>query len=773
MEKRIFKEIKGIKIIDKNIITNFIYSILGFILTNGYIFSNLSPFGIALTAAISFKSKLSIIPVAIISASYFVKGTAGIKYSVAVWAIFALRMVFKKNSFKYDGNSFFAFASGAAIIITSLGELLQSYVTALDIMYSISIGILCTGVCFFYINTIPVLENSLGRNIRLTKTELIGVLVFLASLLLSLCEIRFFEISLGHMLGSLIILIAAKCGGITFAAISGIVIGSVLSLSSQASPAIIGVYAFCALVAGVFSERRKIVCVSSFLLANILIGIYINNSQYILINLTETALACAFFLIMPKAVLNRIGNSLVYGESNSSAAPEKFKELLITRLKNAASSFSQLAYTVKASGEVFSNKTVKQTPDQLISSVCSELCNDCKNRMFCWNNAFDDTMQVLNDCVSTYKEKGTLDQSDLPGYFKSRCLKSEALASRLSLKLYALYSEEDMEHKQEQNRAILAQQYSGVSQIMDNLASEMEDAVKFNSLYTQRVTSYLCSEGLKCEKVFAYSDSDGFNVVEAQGKAQKQMPNSKKLCSEISRLIGCEMEMLFMKSDGINYEIKLCEKEELSVICAKAMCQKNGETVCGDFASSFRAGRGKYAITLSDGMGSGNQAQRDSLLTVAFLEKLLKAGFDKDSAMELVNSALILKSDDESFATVDIATINLISGVTEFIKAGAAPTFIKRGRSIYELGCSCLPVGILGEVKFEKSRCRLKNGDLLIMVSDGITCAGNKVITKILTDYKGNSPTEISRIILEQVKTLCGEKDDMTVIAAYINKNEE
>ncbi|MBE6903086.1 MAG: hypothetical protein E7480_00560 [Ruminococcaceae bacterium] len=772
MERQIFKEIKGIKIIDKNIISNLLFSLLGFILTNGYIFSNLSPFGVALTAAFSIKSKLSILPVAVISASYFIKGTEGIKYAVAVWGIYALRKVFKKNNFKYDGNSFFALASGIIIIVTSLGELLQSYATALDIMYSISIGILCGGICFFYIKTIPVFENSIGRNIRLTKNELIGVLICVASFLLSLCEIRLFEISLGHILGSLIILISARCGGIAFAGVSGIAIGSVLSLSQNSSPSTIGVYAFGALVAGIFSERRKIICVISFLLANILVGIYINNSEFILINLTETALGSLIYLIMPKFLLNRIGNSLTYGENLSVQAQEKFKELFVSRLKNAASSFSQLAYTVKASGEIFSNKAVKQTPDQIISNVCSELCNDCKNKMFCWNNSFDDTMRVLNDCITVFKEKGSIDALDLPGYFRSRCLKSEALASKLSLKLYALYSEEDMEHKQEENRAILAQQYSGVSQIMDNIASELEDVVKFNSLYTQRVTSYLCSEGLKCEKVFAYSDADGFNVIEAQGKMQKPMPSSKKICYEISKLIGCDMEMLFMKSDGINYEIKLCEKEELSVFCAKAMCQKNGETVCGDFASSFRAGRGKYAITLSDGMGSGHQAQRDSLLTVAFLEKLLKAGFDKDSAMELVNSALILKSDDESFATVDIAIINLINGVTEFIKAGAAPTFIKRGRSIYELGCSCLPVGILGEVKFEKSRCRLKKGDLLVMVSDGITCAGNKIISKILTDYNGNSPSEISRIILESIKKICGENDDMTVIAAYINKNE-
>jgi stage II sporulation protein E len=150
------------------------------------------------------------------------------------------------------------------------------------------------------------------------------------------------------------------------------------------------------------------------------------------------------------------------------------------------------------------------------------------------------------------------------------------------------------------------------------------------------------------------------------------------------------------------------------------------------------------------------------LLTVTFFEKLLKAGFDKESAFKLVNTALILKSKDESFATVDITVISLVNGIAEFIKAGAAPTFVKRGTSVYELGCSSLPAGILAEAKIEKSKCKLKENDMIIMASDGITSVGSKLITKLASTYTGDSPQELAQLLLNEAKKIT-TADDMTV----------
>jgi stage II sporulation protein E len=225
-----------------------------------------------------------------------------------------------------------------------------------------------------------------------------------------------------------------------------------------------------------------------------------------------------------------------------------------------------------------------------------------------------------------------------------------------------------------------------------------------------------------------------------------------------------------MTEEGGIWHAKLTEREDYSIAFARASCGKDGKTVCGDTSSAFRGEGGKYIMTISDGMGSGKEAERDSMLTVSFLEKLLKAGFDKESALKLVNSVLMLKSNEETFATVDITVINLVTGLAEFVKAGAAPTYVKRGTSVYELGCSSLPAGILAEARFEKARCKLKESDMIIMASDGVTSVGSKLLTKIASDYKGESPAELAEIILNEAIKINGKVDDMTVAVGYFTK---
>ncbi len=44
----------------------------------------------------------------------------------------------------------------------------------------------------------------------------------------------------------------------------------------------------------------------------------------------------------------------------------------------------------------------------------------------------------------------------------------------------------------------------------------------------------------------------------------------------------------------------------------------------------------------------------------------------------MVNSALVLNGRDGMFSTVDICAVDLYTGICEFLKAGAAATFIRR-----------------------------------------------------------------------------------------------
>ena len=80
------------------------------------------------------------------------------------------------------------------------------------------------------------------------------------------------------------------------------------------------------------------------------------------------------------------------------------------------------------------------------------------------------------------------------------------------------------------------------------------------------------------------------------------------------------------------------------------------------------------------GMGTGGRAAVDGNMAASVMTRLLRAGLSADSCLQIVNSALMVKSEDESLSTVDVTSVDLYTGKTTFKKAGAPVTFCKEKR---------------------------------------------------------------------------------------------
>lgn len=743
----------------------------GFLLSKTYVFERSSPFAISFLAAVDMSFPYGFFALAGVLAGYITSGTAGIKYALAATAILALRLVLKRRGVTKENNIFIAVSCGIMLFVTGIAEASQYGFILYDMLLSLAEAIICSTIAYFFMKAQPFFLDRAARTAGLSQRELISVVITLSVFMLSLSDISLFNISAGRVLGIFTVLIASLYGGMAYGSMTGVIVGLVMSLKGGQSAYIVGDYAFGGLLSGVFSDLGRVGVSVAFVLANAVLTMYFNGSSEILINITEIVAAGVIFILLPEKQLKSCAKFIMLYEHDEKQNPEKFKTLFLTRLKSAAKSFSQLADTIKTAGALKKTDSADDI-SLIIGKAADTVCKRCRSCMFCWGTAYNDTMNVFNDLSSLFASKSRIDKEDIPAYFAKRCEKKDELVSELNLRFTEYWAKERQEIKTEENRVILAEQYLGVSQIMDKMAHELNSAIKFDNLTEQRTKSYLIKQGIKNPNVSCYTDADGLFNIEASAVIPVELPPVRKFTAEISQLAGCEMEIGYMNEDAGIWHTKLSEREDFCIACARASCGKDGKSVCGDTSSAFRADGGKYIMTISDGMGSGREAEKDSLLTVAFLEKLLKAGFDRESALKLVNSALILKSPDESFATVDITVINLVSGMAEFIKAGAAPTFIKRGASVYELGCSSLPAGILADAKFEKSKCRLKESDMVIMASDGVTAAGSKIITHIASSYKGDSPAELAELILSESTRITGLTDDMTVAVGLMSKKE-
>lgn len=199
------------------------------------------------------------------------------------------------------------------------------------------------------------------------------------------------------------------------------------------------------------------------------------------------------------------------------------------------------------------------------------------------------------------------------------------------------------------------------------------------------------------------------------------------------------------------------------------------EEVSGDSCMSFSFGRNKQALIISDGMGKGSRAAVESKLVVTTMAELMEAGFDVDIAMKTVNAILMTGRENDMFATVDLAVIDKETGRAQIFKMGAASTFVKHDGKVSALKRAAPPAGIVDGVKLEYIDIRLKRGDMLLMVSDGITdCDRNDPdciwLRERFAMIGSRDPDTVAELIINKAAEKYGirERDDLTVMAAAI-----
>ena len=198
---------------------------------------------------------------------------------------------------------------------------------------------------------------------------------------------------------------------------------------------------------------------------------------------------------------------------------------------------------------------------------------------------------------------------------------------------------------------------------------------------------------------------------------------------------------------------------------------KRGERVSGDSAAHFETEDGTLCLLLSDGMGCGEAAQRESSMAARLLERFLSAGIDAPPALKTLNSALSLRAEStDSFTTVDLLTLSLQTLEGELYKYGAAPSYLKRGGTVRRVTCSCLPAGLQeGSPPPEATHIKLSPGCFLVMLSDGVADSlDDEWLQNLLAGWEGHDPQQLVAAILADSMEKRGGTDDAGVLALYI-----
>lgn len=225
-----------------------------------------------------------------------------------------------------------------------------------------------------------------------------------------------------------------------------------------------------------------------------------------------------------------------------------------------------------------------------------------------------------------------------------------------------------------------------------------------------------------------------------------------------------------------NFESFFFEDEpRYMVMSAMSRAVKENEKISGDNYSVEECSDGNVVLMIADGMGSGEHACKDSQSVIEFMEKFLDAGFQKEKAISMINAAIAAQSQCCNLTTLDLCMLDLHDGEAEFIKAGAASSFHKREGMVREITSDMLPLGSLVELSPMSHSLSLMDGDMIIMMSDGVSDCfederGNNRLCEVIARNHTINPREMSDYLLQYAINCQGGRirDDMTILTVGV-----
>ncbi len=756
--------------------------LISFMLGRVSLFQGFMPFGIAFfMAAASTGTSRILMTLAVAAGMITGGGFEQVYITIASIIIFsALEKLFsnKKNEFNISVMAFVSVIIPQMVMVILQGFLLY------DTLRSICYSGLVFALVFIFKYSISIIEESKKRNV-LSNEEMISVAMLMTLTLAGIGNIELAGINLINVAGILAILLFSMVSGPGVGAAVGVIVGLVVNIINPSITMVIASYAFCGLLCGVFKNLGKAGVCFGFVAANALFTLYINGSTEVLIYIKDILAAVSIALLIPKKyVAKTVGyfTLAAVGTRDKSCYSARIKELTIDRLNKFSKAFAELSKTFREISET-ATATSKQDISSLFDRVADKVCKDCSLCLHCWDRNFYNTYQVMFKIIEKLEDKGYIDEKDIPDYFMDRCERISDFVKQVN-NVYELFKVNLVwKNRVGESRGLISQHLDGLSKVIANLANEINYDVKFKGDLEDKLLVELDKAGIKANDAVIFQNKWGKNEVtifhRGCGGTRNCINTIEKVASEVigRRMVKERNECVQNHKNGI-CTLKLVEEETFRVTTGVAKLGKYDEGVSGDNYTFMNTGDGKYILALSDGMGSGRKAECQSRAAISLLEQFMETGFDKDTAVKLINSILVLKSDDDSFATIDLSSIDLYDGKVEFVKIGAVPTYIKRPDRVETVKAVSLPAGILSDIETEMICKNVNNGDFIIMVTDGVIDSfktngdGEKSFIKYIEEIDNLNPQGIADSILNKAYSNCGDKalDDMTVLVAKVWK---
>jgi stage II sporulation protein E len=725
------------------------------------------PFGMSFFAS-CFDKSVAYIGITVISLALMTSraGMALIKYLIAA-LIFWIYTRFRRRGGIIADSA----ACGGAMLLGGAVYGLYNFIGMYDVLL-LFVEAVISSIMFIIFQKAYALVSERKKRSHASQDELISAALTAGIIITGLSGIRLpYNISLANIVSVYALLSLAQHTSLAASGSGGMCIGFMSAMSSPSAVVMTGIFGMSAMFANLLKAFGRAGIALGFLAGSCVSLLYAGTSFALPVSLAEVAAGSALFILTPKKIRTYIGTFFDYSlKTEPISSDVRLKDYLSMRL----SKFSDAFISLKECFENASEKRLKayaKDRSSLMDEAAERVCADCPNMSSCWEGDFTATYRSIMVLLETVEKTGMLSINSIPQAFRERCIRAELFTIEFN-HVYELHKKNAVRRSDAVNeRDIIARQYEEISEMLDTLSEEIGSVCGFCSEREEEIVNELDKEGICASEVSVIEDGLGGYEVYLEVSSGGETEKTERVLESV-----LEIPMKYV-SDGENDIMHFSPKARYSTEIALSRVCRDGMEVSGDSAEVFTAENYKQYVIISDGMGSGKRAMTESNITVGLLKQFLLSGFGAQVAIEMINSSLCLKLDYECFSTVDLLCIDLMTGGCEFFKVGGAESVLMRGANVETVFSMSLPAGMISDIKVQPQSRKLCGGDIVIMMSDGVSEAGHGTLHTDWLKKKIKQPfdtmDDLAQSVIEgAVQKSRGEiDDDMTVAAVRLIEN--
>ncbi|MBR2785364.1 MAG: SpoIIE family protein phosphatase [Clostridia bacterium] len=755
-------------------IKNLVFVLIAILLSTKTFIGDFKPFNyVMLATASAFEVPLLLVLLPSVIGLAVAKDVSSIILLVVFFLLYNLvTAIVNISGMNKKYSIFVKFEASIAIL-----QLVYSFITGalFTDLFNILSSIVICGIMYLVMATGLNVILNIRNGFVYTKEESIMMMVTLAMILSILNPIALWGFKVLEIVALVTILIYGWGNGALLGATTGLMMGLTYSCLCETSMSFVVAMAFSGFIAGFLRRFGKLAVIIPFIIGNIYIIYNGLGSSHISIIVCETLIASVVLFFMPKFIERKLDNLFDLGKGleavrNNLLSPTKEAKEKIGAVSEVFESLSEI--TVPTSKE-----TEKETADVIkkyILGYVNNKCISCSDMDECIDKEnLDETAQFLAEKL----ENGEPIEHEM---LKFDCKHSKQIIDDI----YNMYTNmritRVLKLRELENTEKVARQYKEVSKLLDNIANDLKEGALVKDASQQKLRDELKFAGYNVyEDEFEKTEdlTEYTFVTDILTNIDKQKKTIVELASNILEQ-SMTVKLILNISKTEKSKIKLISTPKYSISTEIVSENKTGEEVSGDTYLQTELNDLRKLTVISDGVGSGEDASKSSTAVVNMLDRLLSGGFSEEKAIEIVNNIVKLKGEDELYASLDAAIINQRNGECYFIKLGAAPTYLIADGKVVVITSNSIPVGLVEDNEFVPICKKLKEGDFVIQVSDGIVPEGSDINNNYLKNYLLTCDySKSAKLIAQEIKEILylnnggTLEDDATVIVNKIELN--